>query len=647
MKSIFKVLFIIFTTFIFIITIFISIAGGILFYNSSNADFVLKTGYKPISIYDKNDNLVSTNSYYYSYVPIDEISKNIINAFISIEDRNFYKHNGFNIKRIISSLYNNIANNDIHGASTITQQYVKNIYLSNEKTLERKLKEIAIAFNLEKKYTKNQILEAYLNSILFGENIYGIKMASLYYFNKNPKDLNLSEACYLAGMIQAPNYYNAYNNPSKANERKNIVLKAMLDSNYITQSDYEREINIDIKELLSVKSLGYKGYISSYIDYIYSILPESIDGTKDIYTYLDVNIQKDLYNIITNKYELFNDDSLNCAIVVLDNKNYGVLAIAGNRNTDKKVLDYASAIKLQPGSVIKPILDYAPAIEYLGYSPATLINDEPYTYKDGTIVNNYDDSFLGVISLRKALSDSRNIPAIKLFNEVGYERAFEFAGKIGIFSNEIYEADAIGGAKNGYTLLELANAYQAFANLGYYKKATGIRKLQLENSTIYNDDPAILAMKPTTAWLINNILHDVFKNSSYNLTNTYLMAKTGQTNYDFKTLKKYNIPVNATKDSLLVAYTKDLTIGVWVGYNTISSNNYLDRYKKNIPRNIMKILLGKYANDNEYYDIIPGITKKYITNYNNQIFLAKDNGYYEYFVLGTEPYSYPVDYYSI
>ena len=155
-----------------------------------------------------------------------------------------------------------------------------------------------------------------------------------------------------------------------------------------------------------------------------------------------------------------------------------------------------------------------------------------------------------------------------------------------------------------------------------------------------NDEPARLAMKPTTSWLINNILHDVFQNSAYDLKHTYLMAKTGQTNYDSVTLKKYNIPVGSTKDSLLIGYTKDLTIGVWVGYNSISPKNYLDRYKKNIPRSIMKIVLSKYAKDNQYYEIINGITKECIEIKDSIAYLANENGFYEYFVSGTEPLSY-------
>lgn len=645
MKSFFKHLYIILTIILFIFIAIFSIAGGILFNTTRNADLRLQQGYTPIKVYDKDSNLITTDSCYYTYTSILDISQDIIHAFVAVEDRDYYKHSGFSTKRILKAIYNNFKNKDsLEGASTITQQYVKNVFLTNDRTIERKINEIALAIELEKRYTKDQILEAYLNSILFGGNIYGIKMASLYYFGKDPKDISVSEAAYLAGMIQAPNFYNAYKNPGEATARKNVVLKCMFDEGYISKDIYEKEIQIEVKDLLSTQSISLQNprYLSSYLDYIYENIPTSVERVSEIYTYLDIEIQKELYKIIHNDYGLFNDDALNCAIVVLDNETYGVKALVGNRISDRRVLNYASSVRMQPGSTIKPILDYAPAIEYMSYGPATILHDEEYYYQDGMKINNYDHQYLGAIPMRKALSDSRNVPAVKLFNLVGHERAFEFARKIGIDSEEIYEADAIGGAKTGYTLLNLANAYQAFANLGYYKKASGISKVLYESSTYTNNSYPTLCMKPTTAWLINNMLHDVFRGSSYDLEHTYLMAKTGQTNYDAATLNKYDIPQGATKDSLLIAYTKDITIGVWVGYNTVQSTSYLDRYKKNIPRNIMRILMNKYAKDNQYYEEIEGITKEYITIYNDTAYLAKDeNGYYEYFIRGTEPFTYP------
>lgn len=644
MKSILNKLLLGITILSLILTIIGSVAGIIVFRNARNTSIFIRENSKPIYIYDDTETLISSDSLYYEYCSIQDLSPEIINAVVSIEDKDFYKHPGISIPRIVHSIYQNITNGAIvSGASTITQQYIKNTYFTNEKTLTRKINEVAYALELEKKYTKDQIMEAYLNTILFGSNIYGIKMAARYYFDKTPKDITTNEAALLAGMIQLPNYYNPFRNPESATTRKNLVLRRMQEEGYISEATYEELKKVPAEELVHKGFTNTKiTYLTPYLDYLFSSIPQTSDTITKIHTYLDTSIQKTLYSIMNNDYKLFNDDELNCAIVVLDNKTYGVKAIAGNRSYNERVLNYASDVLLQPGSTIKPLLDYAPAIEYLNYSPATIIVDEEYSYKNGTKIKNYDHQYLGAISLRKALSDSRNIPAVKLFNEVGYERAFDFVKKLGIEKKDtIYEADAIGGATTGYTLLSIANAYQAFANLGYYKKATPYKEIHYDLSTYKNDDAAKLVMKPTTAFLINSILHDVFKGSVFDQKSTYMMAKTGQTNYDQATIAKYHLPSNATKDSLLIAYTKDLTIGVWVGYERITEGKFLDYYKKNIPRSIMKLLFDTYAKNGQYYDMIDGITSCYITTYENQVYLAKENGYYEYFLEGTQPLTYP------
>ena len=644
MSTIFKKLFFLFSLFVFILFCLGSIFGIVILNRAKGASLSITTTTAPIYIYDKDRNLISTDSYYYEYCPITEINPMILHAFVSIEDRSFYKHPGFSIKRIVKSAWKNLISGQIQsGASTITQQYVKNAYLSRERTFSRKLNEIAYAIELEKKYTKDQIMEAYLNTILFGGNIYGIKMACRYYFDTTPDEITLAQAAVLAGMIQGPNHYHPFLNPEATDQRKNVVLHAMLEEGYITDAEYLEATSQKVEE---ITKKGFTNpstnYLTPYLDYINQTLPMQSYPIEKIETYLDPKIQKELYAILNNDYNLFNDDALNCAIVVLDNQTYGIKAIAGNRSFDKRVLSYASDVLLQPGSVIKPILDYAPAIEYLGYSPATILTDEPYTYQDGTPIKNFDGQFLGKITLRKALSNSRNIPAVKLFNEVGYERAFEFAEKLGIKKKDaIYEADAIGGSSYGYTLLSLTNAYQAFANLGYYKKASAIKSIDYKTATEQNDAKPKLVMKPSTAFLINSILHDVFKGSTFDQTKTYMMAKTGQTNYDAKTQATYQIPDYATKDSLIVAYTKDLTIGIWVGYEKLAKGQFLDYYKKNIPRTIMKLLMDDFALPNQTYEIIDGITQAYITIYEDQAYLAKENGYYEFFQTGNEPLSYP------
>lgn len=632
MKRFLKITINLFTFSILILLIILSTTMIISLNEAGSALSLWRVGYTPIKIYDNKDNLIFTSKENYKYTPMDEISSNISNAFIAIEDQSFYSHRGFNVKRIASSIYDNIINGTSSGASTITQQYIKNAYLSNEKTLKRKLTELAYSIKLEREFTKNQIMEAYLNTILFGKNIYGINMACNIFFNKDPSNISINEAAFLAAIINAPNFY--LNNLEEANKRKNLVLSQMNQCNMITDSVESENKMKDIR--LTLNNQNTSNAYNSYIDYV---LANSSSLATDVYTYLDIEYQNELNKIINNDYGLFNDDTLNCAIIVLDNYSYSIKAIAGSRATNRMVINYATDVYLQPGSTIKPLIDYAPAIEYLDYTLASIIKDEPYTYKDGTPIKNYDNNYLGSITLRKALSDSRNIPAVKLFNEVGYEKAFSFASKLGINNEEIYESDAIGGAKKGYTLLSIANAYQAFANLGYYKQAKSIKKEVINNVVTEYKEKAKLVMKPTTAYLINSVLHDVFKNSSYNLKDSYLMAKTGQTNYDEQTMNKYKIPYGATKDSLLIAYTKDLTIGIWVGYNTISEGKYLDKYKKSIPRNIMKILLDRFATKNLFYEELNQIIKKKIEVINDEAYLS-DTGYEEIFITGTEPLIY-------
>ncbi len=601
-------------------------------------------------VYDNNgDEISNLGTTFFNYVPISEISDNVIKSFISIEDQDYYTHNGINYKRVISALKQNIFNQKIvSGASTITQQYIKNIYLTSEKTFDRKIKEIALAMKLDYNYTKEQILEAYLNNVLFGGRLYGISLASKYYFNKHPLDLTVYEAATLAGMVQLPNFYNPFNNPSETENRRNLVMKQMNLEGYITDLEYETYSAIDITTTLNKGSINStSNYMSSYFDYLYSYLTNNYqvnfyDSDYKIYTHIDSNIQKEIYDIINNKYSQFTDPLLKCAIVVIDNKTNGVKAICGNTSTDEHVLNYALT-KIQPGSTIKPILDYAPAIEYNNYTLSSIIDDEPYTYSNGSSIKNWDNQYLGPITLRKALSTSRNIPALKLFQEVGIEKAMKFASNLGLENNNaVYEAEAIGGSLEGYSLLSLTNAYTAFANLGKYADATPIKAYEKGLETYEIENTKKQVMRSSTAFLINETLHDVFKNTYFDIPKTYLMAKTGQTNYDDATLKKYNIPAGTTKDSLVIAYTKDLTIGIWVGYDVLVEGHYLNSETKQIPRSVMKILFEQFALSNQTYDMPSNIEKVKIYQDGYNIYLAKNepNSYYEYFENGTAPLSY-------
>ncbi len=635
MKFIFNILNILNILF-FIFLISISLYAIKIFNDAPDIEFRNMKQNTNLLIYDEDYNLINDTIYYQQDISINEVSINVINALLSIEDSNFYDHNGISMKRILSSMLNNLKDQSFsQGASTINQQIIKNLFLSSDKTIKRKLQEIYLACLLDYNLTKDQILELYLNNVLFGGSIYGIKAASLYYFDKEPIDLTINESATLAGVLQSPNYYNPYNNYDECITRRNIVLKQMYNNNHIDLDTYNNLILDDIV-LSNNIYLQNNNYCNNFIDYTLDYLDTS--GVSEIYTSLDTSMQKYLYDISQNVYNHFTDDTLKCAMVVIDNKTSKLKAMIGNRQSDRLVLNYAT-IKNQPGSTIKPILDYAPAFEYLNYSPADVIIDEPYTYSCNTPITNWDNLYKGSMTIRKALSQSRNIPAYKIFKEVGDELAFDFASRLNIVPIDHYEAESLGGSTLGYSILQLANAYTAFANDGIFKEVSPINHIYKLNENITLDQRKIIAMKPSTAFLINDILHDVFKYSNYDLKNGYLMAKTGQTNYDTQTRIKYNIPIGAVKDSLVMAYTYEYTLGIWCGYDNL--DNYLTYETKNIPRQIMYDFFTKF-NENYIYKSPPSnIIKKNVSIIDNQLYLSNDsNSFSDYFILGSEPLSY-------
>ena len=596
-------------------------------------------------IFDCNDNLITTLGAKKSeWVNYDEISKNMINAIICIEDERFFEHNGIDNKRIFSATIKNIFSLEFkEGASTINQQLIKNVFLTNEKKLSRKIKEIYLSLKLDQKLSKNQILECYLNNILYGKQIYGIKQASKTYFHKNPSDLTISEAAFLAGMIQMPNYYNPYINPTKCQERRNLVLEQMYKKKYINSYELEKYKNINILD--EIKELHSDNEFSIYSSYVSYCIYEARNkygydpylGGIDIYTNYDPNISHYINEVM--KSDTINTN-IELGIVAMD-KMGKIEGIGGSREKNVMGINYA-LVKHQPGSTIKPLLDYAPAIEYLGYGSGTLINDEKMSYKNGFPIRNWDLLYKGNITIRQSLVESRNIPAIKLFNEVGYERCYEMAKKMGLNPEEcIYESNAIGGYDNGYSVLEMTNAYQALANNGIFIKGYAIREIKGEINVKYKSESNV-AMSYETAYIINDILKDIGNRSSY-IDGLNICAKTGQTNFDLDTINKYKIPSNATKDSWYIGYNPDKIIGVWTGFSKLNSNNYFDNITKNIARDTFKSLMKKYAsfNNNSFY--CPSTLVRVKINKKSGLLATQDTSYkdigIEIFKKGTEPKS--------
>lgn len=569
-------------------------------------------------IYDSNFEVIAEiGTEKRSIIKYEDISQEMINAIIAIEDAKFFQHQGIDIKRIIGALVENIKTRSFkEGASTLTQQLVKLSYLTSDKSIERKVKEMFISLEIENRLSKKEIIEAYLNRVLFGGRIYGVERASKHYFNKSAKDLNYEEAAILAGMVQSPNLYNPYINPDLTKSRQKIVLQAMYKNNFITKAQLIEAINRPINELIvkPQENNNDDDKYNEYIDYvIYEIIHKyKLDPFNDslhIYTNLDTNIQDTIHKI-ENAEQMHPNKNTQTAIVVLETKTGKIKGIGGGRNYQGSMsFNFATDAKLQPGSTIKPILDYGPAIEYLKYSPAQpYFDDKIYFHTEGSRffpVYNYDNKYKGYLSMREAIIDSRNVTAVQAFREVGYENAYAFAEKLGLNLDEpITEAHAIGGYRRGYTVLQMAGAYAAFGNKGIYNEPTTINYILLNNKKLPLIQKTEQAMREDTAYLMSDILHDnmIYGTArSANIDNLYLAGKTGQTNYDEETRIKYNFPSNSVRDSWFIGYTTKYTTAVWLGYERIEKDNYLTPNQAKFSLKIFREVMKQIHNENECF----------------------------------------------
>ena len=535
-----------------------------------------------------------------SIVKIEDVPNHVVNAFISIEDKDFFKHNGLNYKRIAKAMFNNLKSFSFkEGASTISQQLIKNTHLTNEKTIKRKVKEMLLTKKLEKEFSKKDILETYLNVIYFGENSYGIERAALTYFGKETKNLTLWEGATLAGIIKSPYTYSPVYNPENCLKRRNLVLSEMLRDKKISQAQYDEAVNmpleiVDRKQEQGVNNLYVKACINE-AEQILNLSEKDImlSGIK-IYSYLDDEVQKQLYDIAnnennyhTNSYGNTNDSLL----IMIDNETYAVLGYAG-----KSDYDLTNFVR-QPGSTIKPILVYAPALEKGLVSPDTLILDEEINY-GGYSPKNVGGKYYGYVSVEESICDSLNVPAVKTLDYVGIENAKQFAKKAGIKfdENDNGLALALGGFTNGVTLKELTNSFLPFVNDGNFSKANFVRKIvDVNGKTLYEHKPKEeKIMGEDTAYLMTNMLKEACK------TGTSMKLK----NLDFDVAGKTGTVAitgtNNNTDAYSVAYTTKHTMGVWIG-NYSNATKYVLEGKNNggtYATNMIKMCFEElYANN--------------------------------------------------
>ena len=510
-----------------------------------------------IKLYDnQNNELVTTSCLGTKTVSLKELPEFVPQAFISIEDKKFYSHHGINIMRILKAGINNITSGYAkEGASTITQQLIKNTHLHNEKTLKRKIQEAYLSLKLEQHYTKEQILETYLNVIYFGNSAYGIESAAQTYFNKPAKELTLAESATLAGLIKSPKNYSPIHSKTNCLKRRNLVLKNMYEDNYISEKVYKFVSQTPL-EVSATKdfSFHYNQQVLTQASKILNLSEKDISNSGlKIYTTLDKTLNDNLSK--------FYNSNIENSIIVIDNKTNNVLAYLGN-NTQKR----------QAGSTLKPILCYAPAFEKGILSPITPINDEEINFS-GYSPKNANNKYLGWTDVRTSLAKSLNIPAVKTLEYLGIENAKNYAQKLGLnFSpQDNHLAMALGATQEGFSMETIANAYTTFANNGQYSDLNFIKEIRNnKNEIIYKSTQTKKqALSPETCFLVNNILKDTTsigtakKLSSLNIP---LSAKTGTV----------GSPTDSSNtDAWCVSFNPNFTVLSWFGNTSGKSENNL------------------------------------------------------------------------
>lgn len=516
-----------------------------------------------IRLLDKNRDIIN-NDFLYEYIPYSHISQNVINAFIALEDKRFYTHHGIDYHRLLGALYQDIKTMSFkEGGSTITQQLAKNTLLSGEKTLNRKIREMRLAHLIERKYSKEQIIEMYLNAIYYGNGIYGIDCAAKNYFNKKASDLTPSEGAILAGIVKNPSRYSPNANTKAAIERRNLVLKLMYEQGYLTEKSYYDALSDTYAPISRDKSDHYYlPYYSNALSEASAILgiseKELILSDYVVSTFYDDALQKNIFSaILSDEYSEMNDsDETATGTVLVSNNDSGGITAFGS----KKEINVFS-LRRQPGSVIKPILDYAPAIEFGQISPQSLVLDEKVSI-NGYSPNNYSGTYKGWISAKKALSSSVNTVAVKLLSVIGVENGKRFAEKCGMsFDKNDGLAASLGGLTKGSTLIEIAESYMTLANGGLHKKCSFIKRIETSNGEVLYQHTNIpsYAMSKDTAFLVTNMLEDTIQNGTAIKMKGFpyaIAAKTGTTQ---------STKCNDNLDAWNVSFTTEKTAVVWYG----------------------------------------------------------------------------------
>ena len=499
---------------LFILLLLISFSG-IFIYIKLAPKITINSANK-ITFYDSANSVFFTGSGDNEWANIDDISSYLVDSTIYTEDKNFYKHFGFDFFRICSALYNNIISHSTsQGASTITQQYAKNLFLNFDKTWKRKWDEAWYTLRIEANYSKKEILEGYLNTINYGHGQYGVKAAAKYYFNKDCKDLSLGEATLLAGIPKAPSIYSPIVNYDKAKQRQLYILKKMVENNAISDNQMRDAYNekIDIignrdDEVLS--SINY--YTDAVMEELKKInsVPDNYSelGGLKIYTNFNYELQKNLEDNIKESFPA--DSSLQTASVVMDPNTGGIMALVGGRDYNKSTYNRAIDSKRQVGSTMKPYLYYS-ALEN-GFTAGTTFKSEKTTFSLSNsktyAPSNYNDIYGNKpISMTAAVAYSDNIYAVKTHLFLGVENLVNMAHRVGI-KEKLDAVPSLPLGTNEINIVDMASGYASFANLGYKVNGHLIEKVVAENDEVLfeNKNSKELVLNPSLVFILNNIL---------------------------------------------------------------------------------------------------------------------------------------------
>ena len=523
--------------------------------NAKLSDEKLALTEKNVILYD-NDGERFTSTYadfIGQTVSFDDLPTHTIKAFVDTEDKRFFSHNGFDYKRIVKSAYNNLrARSFKQGASTISQQLIKNTHLSQEKTLKRKLSEWKLTKQLEKRYSKQEIIEKYLSVIYFGHSCFGLRSASDFYFGKTPQELDIADSAILAGLVKSPNNYSPFKNPENCQRRKISVLTAMKNNGSISEQEYAqaKEKPLPIAPNRNACD-GYAQHVFDELSALSDLHGFTVGGKIEILTYLDKEAQGILSDVAKSHVTT---DKIFC---ILDPKTNGF----------KGCVSSVGEMKRLPGSLLKPLLVYAPAIEENLLAPATPILDEKIDYQ-GYSPQNYDGKFHGFVSVREALAKSYNIPAVKILDSLGIEKATAYLGKLGLSvqKDDYSLALALGGMKNGYTLPSLVNAYATFVNRGEFCSGGFIKEIKINGATVYKkSERATQVFSEETAYLTTDILQTAVQSGTAKKLRGLsfpIASKTGTVGTE-----------NGNTDAYAIAYTPKDVVGIWLGN---ADNSFID-----------------------------------------------------------------------